>query len=240
MRALIIHELKSLLVNFFSLSAIALLVIFTYVFLWIFPDSNYLNYGFAETDLFFEFMSYLLLLVVPAFTVNMLAKEFNLGTLELLKSLRISWSKIVLSKFVAALIVIFFIFFLTIPHVWVISELGGSIFNIKNAGSLIGLFAVAACYAGVSLMTTSIVKQATLSFLISVIICFMLYWGISSLSEMPVFFGGLDFIIEQFSLSYHSEQISLGILKLSTITYLFLLIGFCLWNTVNRLSSLEA
>ena len=67
-------------VNIFLSSLIAYLVIGCFLgmsglVLWVFPDTNVLEYGFAEMDVFFKYAPYLFLLLVPSITMRSFSEE---------------------------------------------------------------------------------------------------------------------------------------------------------------------
>lgn len=242
MKALIIKEFRDYWSNSFGLISVAVLLLLTFLFLWIFPDSNYLSYGLSEGDLYFQFFSYLLLFAVPAYTVGFLANEYRYGTEELLRSLQIDWKTALLAKFVAALLVLMMILILSSTHLIVIYQLNLNVSTIpffQILGSYIGLIGVGACYVAISLMVTSFVQQTTASFVISVFVCFMLFSGFSLLSDLPIFQGDLDFWLERLSLSYHADQIGRGILRSSSIVYFIGLVTWSIWLASFRLNTKE-
>jgi len=242
MKSLIIKELKDFSSSSFSIFAVALMIILTYSLLWVFPDSSYTSFGLAEGDLYFEFLSYLSLFVVPIFSVGFLANEYKYGTEELLRSLSISWRRILGAKFFAALVILILILALTSVHLIVVYQLsmsGQPFYWRQVLASYVGILGMGACYISISLMITSFVEQTTMSLLISVVICFFLYSGLSIISELPSFEGGLDYWLDRLSLSFHAEQISRGVLRLSSIVYIVLLTIWSLWVAAHRLSTKE-
>lgn len=242
MIALIIKEWKDFWSNSFSLISVGVIILLTFLFLWIFPDSSYATYGYAEGDLYFVFMSYLLLFIVPAFAVGFLASEYRYGTEELIRSLGIRWSRALLAKFIAALLVLILILFLTYTHLWVIGDLEivdkGSGLQ-QTLSSYTGLLGIGGVYIAVSLMITSYARQTTASYLISVFICFMMYIGISWIGALDIFSADLQYGIERWSLSYHADQLARGILRLSSIIYVSALIIWSLWMAAYRLKTRE-
>ncbi len=239
---LIIKEIKEFWSNIFGVFSLAILILISFLFLWIFPDSAYTTYGLAETDLYFQFMAYLLLFVVPVFAVGFLSNEYKYGTEELLRALSVNWKKLIGAKFIAAMIILIFIIFLTSVNIYVVNDLAlnTQVFSFqKTVVSVFGLIGIGACYIGISLMITSFITQTTASYITSVFVCFMLYSGLNLISGLPIFEGGFDFWIDRFSLSYHSEQISRGILRLSTIIYILGLTFWSLSLAAHRLNSKE-
>lgn len=242
MITLILKEWKDFWSNGFSVISIAIILLLTYLFLWIFPDSNYESYGYAEVDLYFILMSYVTLFVVPIFAVGLLSKEYEYGTDELLRSLGITWNRALLSKFITSLLVICTILLLSGVHIWVLQDLEltpGTTSLSQLIGSYLGLLGVAGTYAAISLMITSFIKQTTASYVVSVFVCFMLFIGIDWISNLEWWSSEVQYQLEILSLSWHADQLARGILRVSSIIYVSAIIIWALWVASYRLSTRE-
>src|SRR3981081_2395397 len=94
---------------FSSLTGIIALVVFLLLnglFLFVFPDTNILDYGYATLDKFFELAPWILMFIVPAITMRSLAEEFRTGTYEILQTKPLSDSQLVIGKYLGALLII--------------------------------------------------------------------------------------------------------------------------------------
>ena len=239
---LITKEIKDFWNNVFGISALGVLVIATYLVLWVFEETGYLSFGLAEGDLYFQYLSYLMLFIVPAFSVGFLANEYSFGTEELLRSLSLDWNKVITAKFIAAFIILLFLLLLTSFQLFVVYDLSLTPQSLpirQIAGSYIGLAGLGACFIGISLMITSFVEQTAASFILSIFVCFMFYSGFALIGEIELFTGSTDLWMDRLSLSYHSEQISRGILRFSSIIYLIGLCAWTLWLSAHRLNTKE-
>lgn len=221
MYALIEKELKELFSGYVGVASLILLVILTYVFLWVFPRSSYLEYGFADTSNYFRWIAYLLLFVVPLVSVQSMTREYSQGTFELMRTRDISWRKILASKFLALAIFVILIVIITIPNLWLIRFLAYP--DVVNDGnqvlaSLVTVTALGAIYAAISLSIASLIEQGVLAMLISVVLCFFLHTGISFLSEI-LLDGAQSYAMDSWSLSWHIDHISRGLLPVWSIIY---------------------
>ncbi len=241
MFGLIRKEINDFWSNGFGLFSIGILILLAFLFLWIFPDTSYPSYGLAEADLYFEFMSYLLLFVVPAYSVGLLANEYKHGTTELIRSLSIPWSKIVLAKFCTAILILGLILVLTVPHLMVVDIVASreSMHFSQRIGSYVGLIGAGACYAAISILITSYIEGVIASFITSVFVCFLIHSGLSILAELPIFSGGPDFWLDHFSLNFHTDHLARGVLRLSSIVYFTLLISCSIWAAALHLKYKE-
>ena len=96
---------KEIIGFFSSLAAyisMAVFLLVTGLFLWVFPDSSILDYGYAGLDSFFNVVPYLFMFLIPAITMRSLAEEQKDGTFELLATRPLSDWQIVLGKFLAS------------------------------------------------------------------------------------------------------------------------------------------
>ena len=78
----------------------AVFLLFTGLFLWIFPGTwNILDNGMASMSGFFALAPWILMFLVPAVTMRSFAEEQRQGTLELLLTRPLSEGQVVVAKF---------------------------------------------------------------------------------------------------------------------------------------------
>lgn len=222
MKSLIIKELKEFAYSYFGLGSMALFMVLTYSFLWVFPQSSYIQYGFSDPQNYFSFLSLLFLFIIPMISVGMISREFDLGTFELLRTQHISWPQIIMAKFIALMSYITFLVLLTLVHLYVLQEVsvsGSIIGSGQLIGSLLGIILIAAVYGSISLWIASWVEHAIMGIILSVIVCFLFYAGFSFLSELEWMQGNWDYLLKTLSLQWHADQLSRGVLHLATIIY---------------------
>ena len=68
---------------------------------WVFPDTNVLDYGYADLGTLFSLAPFVLVFLIPAITMRSLAEETRTGTLELLLTKPLGDASLVLGKFLA-------------------------------------------------------------------------------------------------------------------------------------------
>ena len=96
---------------FSSLIAYISIVVFllvTGLFVWVFPDTSILEYGFASMDSFFGIAPWIFLFLIPAITMRSFSEENKTGTIELLTTRPITDIQIILGKYFAGLVLVFF------------------------------------------------------------------------------------------------------------------------------------
>ncbi|MBU3915926.1 ABC transporter permease subunit [bacterium] len=225
-KALIKRELMG---YFYSPVAYVFIVIFllatvgTTFFLGSFFDSNQ-----AGLETFFIFHPWLFLFLIPAVGMGLWAEERNSGTIELLFTLPVTMLQAVISKFLAGWIFIGVALLFTFPIVITVSYLGDPD-NGMIITSYLGSFLMAGAYLAITCVTSSLSRNQVVSFILSVIICFimvLLGWGVFTEILSQVLPISLIDVISSFSFSTHFNSINRGIIDSRDLIF-FLSIIFC-------------
>src|SRR4051812_27326492 len=169
--------------------AIVLFLLLMGLFLFVFPDSSILDFGYATLDNFFNIAPFILLFLVPTITMRSIADEYKSGTFEILKTLPLTSSKIVWGKFFGCLFVVGIALIPTLIYAYSIQHLSskGGIDIGGTAGSFIGLLMLAAVYTSVGICTSSFTNNTVVAFILAAFVCFLLYSGFTAVSKLPLF-----------------------------------------------------
>lgn len=227
---------RELMAYFYSPVAYVFIVIFllatvgTTFFIGNFFESNQ-----ASLETFFVFHPWLFLFLIPAVGMGLWSEERNSGTIELLFTLPVSMVQAVVSKFMAGWIFIGIALFLTFPIVLTVWYLGdpdnGMIFT-----SYLGSFLMAGAYLSVTCVTSALSRNQVISFILSVIICFvmvLLGWGVFTQILTKALPTWLVYVISSFSFSAHFNSISKGIVdSRDLIFFLSVIVGGLLINAI--------
>ena len=111
---------------FSSLTGYIAIVVFLLInglFLFVFPDSNILDFGYATLDRFFELAPWILLFLIPAITMRSFSDEFRAGTFEILRTKPLSTWQLVAGKFMGSFLVVFIALLPTILYALTINSL---------------------------------------------------------------------------------------------------------------------
>ncbi len=209
---------------FGSLSAYIILgifLVFTGLFLWIFPETSILEYGYAGLDSLFSIAPFLFLFLVPAVTMRTLAEEKKEGTYELLVTRPLTEWQILLGKYSACLLIVLAALVPTLIYYWSVYQLGVTKGNLDTGaitGSFIGLFLLGSAYAAVGIFASSITKNQIIAFGIAVFTCFFFYNGLDSLSQL-LSLQSIDTVITSFGINQHYQSISRGVLDTRDLVY---------------------
>jgi len=191
------------------------------IVLFVLPNFNILDFGYASLQAYFDFAPWFLLFLVPAITMHSFADEYKQGTYEIIRTLPVSPLQLVLGKFIGNLLIVIVAIAPTLCYVYIlnaISDVGGIDFG-ATYGSYFGLLFLAASYTMVGLYISSITKNNLVSLLASIFVCIVLFKGFHFLSLLPIFANGTHFYISKLGLEAHYINMSKGLLSTEDIFY---------------------
>jgi ABC-2 type transport system permease protein len=212
--------------NTFLSSLVAYLVIVIFLtavglFVWVFPDTNVLDYGFADLSSLFSLAPYIFMFLIPAITMRTFAEEKKTGTMELLLTKPLTDWDIILGKYLSSLFLVVIALLPTLIYYYAIYQLGNPKGNVDSAGvfgSYIGLILLGAVFTAIGTFASSISENQIVSFVIAVFLCFLLYAGISALASLSLW-GGAAYVISQLGLDYHYNALSKGLIDSRNVLY---------------------
>lgn len=229
-------ELRQFLGNLTGYLAIIIFLLLSSLFLFVFPDSNLFDAGYATLDAFFEMAPWILLLIVPAITMRSFSDEFKAGTYEILVTRPLSKWQIASGKYFSSLIIVAIAILPTLVYVFTIRDLStGGIDTGGIAGSYIGLFFLAASFTAIGICCSSFTNNAVIAFLVAAFLCFLLYSGFNAISRIGALQGGWDYAIEMLGMDFHYRSLSRGALDSRDIIYFLSCIGLFLFITHKKL-----
>jgi len=236
MVAIFKKELRQFFSSLTGYMAIVIFLLLTGLFLFIFPETNLFDYGYATLDEFFEMAPWVLLLLIPAITMRSFADEFKGGTYEILATRPLSKWQIITGKYFASLVVVMIALLPTLIYVFTIKQLStGGIDSGGIAGSYIGLIFLAASFTAIGICCSSFTQNAVVAFLLSAFACFILYNGFNAISKIPSFQGGVDYITEMIGIDFHYRSLSRGAVDSRDIIYFFSVVLLFLFITYKKL-----
>lgn len=228
---------------FSSLTGYIALVVFLLLsglFLFVFPDTNVFDFGYASLSEFFNLAPWILLLLVPAITMRSFADEFKSGTYEILQTRPITRWQLVAGKYMGAVLVVWIALLPTFIYVLSIHQLAaeGGVDTGGLIGSYIGLFFLAAVFTAIGICCSSFTQNAVVAFLISAFACFLVYNGFNAISRIPALEAGADYYIEMLGIDFHYKSMARGVLDSRDLIYffsvIFLFLAIALRNLIKR------
>ncbi|MFT4735701.1 MAG: ABC-2 type transport system permease protein [Algoriphagus sp.] len=214
-------ELNGYLNSLIAYIVIVLFLVLTGLVLWVFPDSNVLDYQYAEMGSFFNLTPFILLILVPAITMRSFSEEYKTGTIEFLKTKPLSHLDIVLAKFFAAWFLITLAILPTVVYYFSISNLGSPQGNIDTGaviGSYFGLILLAGAFTAIGVMISSLTDNQVIAFILGAFFCYFMYDGIHQLSLL--FRGTFQYYTDFISFQFHYISLGRGVIDSRNLIYL--------------------
>lgn len=217
--------------------AIVVFLLLNGLFLFVFPDTNILDFGYATLDKFFELAPWILLLLIPAITMRSFSDEFKAGTYEILQTKPLSRWKLVLGKYAGAFGVVLIALIPTIIYVISVQQLAseGGIDRGGTIGAYIGLIFLAAVFVAIGICCSSFTSNPVVAFISGAFFCFILYSGFNAISRIPALEAGADYYIEMLGIDFHYRSISRGVIDSRDIIYFISVIALFLVATTRNL-----
>lgn len=217
--------------------AIIVFLLLNGLFLFVFPDTNILDFGFATLDKFFELAPWILLLLIPAITMRSFADEFKSGTFEILQTKPLSRWQLVTGKYFGSLGVVLIALVPTVIYAISVQQLSstGGIDTGGTIGSYIGLIFLAGVFVAIGIGCSSLTNNAVVAFIAGAFLCFLLYSGFGAISRIPAFQSGADYYIEMLGIDFHYRSVSRGVVDSRDIIYFLSIIIFFLLFTSRNL-----
>lgn len=217
--------------------AIIVFLLLNGLFLFVFPDTNLLDFGYATLDKFFELAPWILLLLVPAITMRSFSDEFKGGTFEILQTKPLRRWQIVTGKYAGSLGVVLIAVIPTIIYAVTMQSLSalGGIDSGGTIGSYIGLLFLAAVFVAIGICCSSFTSNAVVAFISAAFVCFIIYSGFSAISRLPALASGADYYVEMLGIDFHYRSVSRGVLDSRDVIYFLSVILFFLLFTHRNL-----
>lgn len=202
--------------------------------------NSYVTIGFGMNilehfweEFFVNHIGFYLLIVVPLFTMRLIAEERRLGTIELLYTYPLRDREIMIAKFVACLLV--FLVFLagTLLYpliVYAIQPFDPMPFVARYLGTLLFLASCIACGLFVSSLTDSQVIASSCTFVL-LLLFWILTWNEAAVSS------NLLTALGQLSTFDHFYSFARGVIDLKDLAYFVMFIGLFLFLTLRSMES---
>lgn len=225
---------------FSSLTAYIVMAVFLTavgLLIWVFPDTNVLNYGYADLSTFFTLTPFVLLFLIPAITMRSLAEEVRNGTIELLLTKPLSDWGLVFGKFLANWVLVVLTLAPTLLYYYTVYQLGNPVGNIDTGavfGSYIGLLLLSTVFVAVGLWASSLSDNQIVAFVLAVFICFLLFAGIGAIAKLD-FGSEWTYPLSWISLDQQYADLGRGLVDSRNVIYLLSVTSLFLWFTQNQI-----
>ncbi len=233
MIAILVKELRQFFSGLLGIISIGLFLLITGVFVFILPETGVLESGYANLDPFFQSAPFIMLFLIPAITMKSFSEEYRSGTFELLRTAPVSITGIVLGKFFASLIVSVITLIGTLVYVFSMDALSVEGIDVGGiVGSYTGLILLCAVYVSIGIFTSSLQSNSVISFLLSSLLCFIVYSLFSSLAEVEAWKTSIGYYISLAGIQVHYENISKGNIDSRDVVYFISAVSLFIYLTV--------
>lgn len=214
-------------------------VVFIVIFLALqgaltFNVGNFFDRNQADLAPFFNFMPWVLLLLVPALTMRLWAEERRQGTIEMLLTLPITQGQAVVGKFLAAWAFCAIAIVLTFPFVITVNYLGQPDNGVIACGYL-GSLLVAGCFLALGGAVSASTKNQVVAFVLAVAFCFVV--TVASTPIVTEFLSRAAPVLataaRRLAVAERYQSFTRGVIEWRDLVYFASFIGFFLFlNTV--------
>lgn len=207
-------------------------LIATGLFVWVFPDSSVLDYGFADLQTLFTLAPWIFLFLIPAITMRTFAEEKKAGTIELLLTRPLTDWQIIGGKYLACFLLALLALIPTLLYYFSVYKLGSPEGNIDSAatvGSYLGLAFLASVFAAIGILASALTRDQIIAFLVAVVGCFLIYSGFDSLAS--VLEGSPAYYVSQLGIAAHYRDLSKGLVDSRDLVYFISVVWLALQAT---------
>ena len=229
LKTIYLKELKS---YFNSPMAYIFLVIFALINGYFFTRTFFL---FNQSDMrsLFNIIPLVYLFFIPAITMSLIAREKNLGTMEVISTLPLKEIEFVVGKFLAAFTLVLTGLIVTLIHFITLSQVGTNVDYGAVFTGYLGLALAGALYSSIGTFASSVTDNQVISFIIGIFIVLVFFLLDKMLMFVPISITGL---IQYLSVDYHLSNISRGVIDSRNLIYFGSVIVFFLFTTIQVLN----
>lgn len=171
--------------------------------------------GLASMRTVFFWSAVSFLLLIPAVTMRLFAEEKRTGSIELLVTMPITESEMVLGKYLAALSLMTIALVLTFT--WPVTLYA---FGSPDVGPLIGgylgLFLLGAAFTAVGTAASALTNNQVVSFLVALLGCLIPFVSGYALARVP---APLLPVVQYLSTEYHFDNLARGVVDSRNIIF---------------------
>lgn len=210
-RHILSKELKS---YFIAPIAYIVIAIFLLITGWFFFSTFFL-YNQASLRNFFSLLPIIFSFIIPAVTMRLFSEEIYIGSYEILMTMPLTFSEVIVGKFLAAVSFVMIMLLPTLSYTVTIALLGKLDLG-PIIGGYIGAIFLGALFSAIGLFASALTRNQIIAFIIGMSICFTL-----TLIDKMLFFlpQSLLGVLEYIGADFHFKNIAKGIIDSRDILY---------------------
>ena len=211
----ILHILTKELKSYF-IAPIAYIVIAIFLLItgWFFFSTFFL-YNQASLRNFFGLLPLIFSFIIPAVTMRLFSEEIYNGSYEILMTLPLTFTEVIVGKFLAAVAFVMIMLLPTLSYTITIAMLGKLDLG-PILGGYIGAIFLGALFSAIGLLASALTRNQIIAFIIGMSVCFAL-----TLIDKMLFFlpESLLGVMENIGADFHFQNIAKGIIDSRDILY---------------------
>ena len=226
-------EIRSFLSSLIAYVVMIVFLIAIGLFMWVLPDYNVLDLGYANLDTLFDMAPWVFIFLISAITMRSFCEEKKTGTIEILTTKPISDLQIILGKYFASVVLVLFVLLPTLLYYYTIYQLGAPKGNLDSGailGSYIGLFFLASAFAAIGIFSSAVSDNQIVSFILSMFLCYCFYNVFDLFADFKLL-GSYDSVVASLGINSHYQSISRGVIDSRDVLYFVSLILAFVWAT---------
>ena len=199
---------------FVSPIAYIVIAIFLLVTGWFFFATFFLV-GQASLRNFFGLLPFIFAFVIPAITMRLVSEELNIGSYEILLTMPVTITDVVIGKFLASTAFVAALLIPTLAYPITVTTLGQLDWG-PVAGGYMGAVLLGAAFSALGLFASALTRNQIIAFIVGMAICFTLVLIDKMLFFLPRSLLG---VLSYLGADFHFQNISKGIIDSRDIIY---------------------
>ncbi len=233
MLTIIKKEIRSFLSSLIAYVVMIVFLITIGLFMWVLPDYNVLDLGYANLDTLFNMAPWIFIFLISSITMRSFSEEKKTGTIEILTTKPISDIQIIMAKYLAAVTLVLFVLLPTLLYYFTIYQLGAPKGNLDSGaiiGSYIGLFFLASAFVAIGVFSSALSDNQIVAFILSMFLCYCFYNVFDLFTDFKLL-GKYDAVVASLGINSHYQSLSRGVIDSRDVLY-FLSINIAfIWFT---------
>jgi len=191
--------------------------------------------GRATIHEMFNWMGYVMVVAAPALTMGLIAEEKRSGTIEILLTMPVRESEVIIGKYLGAFGLYLVIVLLTLVNPIAVSNFGDLDWGPVFTGYL-GLVLEGAAMLALGLMASSWTENQLVAFFVSLFLLAIVGWLVPAAARF-VATGAVATFLEAISFSHHLESMSRGVIDMRDVLFFLSLTAVGLMVSFQALES---
>ncbi|NOY27815.1 MAG: ABC transporter permease subunit [Oligoflexia bacterium] len=171
--------------------------------------------GLASMRTVFFWCAVFYLLLIPAVTMRLFAEERRTGSIEMLVTMPITETEMVLGKYLAALSLMTLALALTVTYPLTLASLGNLDWG-PVVGGYLGLFLLGASFCAIGTAASALTHNQIVAFLVSLIVCLVPFATGFALAKVP---PALLPLVQDISFQTHFNNLARGVIDTRSLVF---------------------